>query len=102
MKPELNLAARHAWVDPAAARIAAPGRNFWAALFGIVIVACLALALARGQVRPRGFGPYSVSVPRAFRPYDPARWATMHARTDARRVGKACVRPCTSQLSSFY
>src|SRR3546814_9596077 len=79
MKPELNLAARHAWVDPAAARIAAPGRNFWAALFGIVIVACLALALASGQVRPRGFGPYSVSVPLDFRPYDPARWAIMNA-----------------------
>src|SRR3546814_10193362 len=79
MKPELNLTAQHAWIDPAAARLAAPGRNFWSGLLGMVIVACLALALAGGQFRPRGFGPYSVSVPLDFRPYDPARWAVMNA-----------------------
>src|SRR3546814_11744251 len=45
----------------------------------MVIVACLAVALAGGQFRPRGFGPYSVSVPLDFRPYDPARWAVMNA-----------------------
>ncbi len=79
MKPELTLSARSAWVDPAAERTAEPGRNFWAALGAAVIVACLALALAGGGWRPRGFGPYSVSVPLDFRPYDPARWAIMNA-----------------------
>src|SRR3546814_17400496 len=54
----------------------------------MVIVACLALALAGGQFRPRGFGPYSVSVPLDFRPYDPARWAIMNAGSyaDARVI----------------
>ena len=79
MKPELNLTAQHAWIDPAATRLAAPGRNFWAGLLGMVVVACLALTLASGQFRPRGFGAYSVSVPLDFRPYDPARWAVMNA-----------------------
>lgn len=79
MKPELTLSAPSAWVDPAAERAAAPGRNFWAALAAAVIVACLALALAGGGWRPRGFGPYSVSIPVDFRPYDPARWAIMNA-----------------------
>ena len=79
MKPELDLAARSAWLDPAPEGAAGPGRQFWAALVGAVVVACLALTLSAGQFRPRGFGPYSVSVPLDFKPYDPTRWAVMNA-----------------------
>lgn len=90
MKPELHLsrladaAARSAWLDPApprpSTRAPGPGRAFWAALAGAVIVACLALILSSGQMRAPAFlGPYSVSVPLDFKPYDPARWAIMNA-----------------------
>jgi hypothetical protein len=81
MKPELNLSARSTWRDPAPEKTAGPGREYWGMLVAIVIVACLALALSTGQYRARGFGPYSVSVPLSFRPYDPARWAVMNADT---------------------
>ena len=79
MKPEFNLSARSAWLDPAPERPAGPGREYWAMLVAIVVVACLALVLSTGQFRPRGFGPYSVSVPLSFKPYDPARWAVMNS-----------------------
>lgn len=79
MKPELNLPTRSAWLDPAPEGAAEPGRQFWAALVGAVVVACLALTLSAGQFRPHGFGPYSVSVPLDFKPYDPTRWAVMNA-----------------------
>ena len=86
MKPELHLsqlaqqAARSAWLSPAPSRPSGPGRNFWAALAAAVIVACLALALSSGQMRAPAFlGPYSVTVPLDFKPYDPARWAIMNA-----------------------
>lgn len=83
MKPELHLAdrvaARSAWLDAPAEKRAGPGRAFWAGLGAAVLVACLALALSSGQYRPRGFGPYGVSVALDFRPYDPARWAIMNA-----------------------
>lgn len=86
MKPELHLsqlaqqAARSAWLAPASSRPSGPGRNFWAALAAAVIVACLALALSSGQMRAPAFlGPYSVTVPLDFKPYDPARWAIMNA-----------------------
>lgn len=79
MKPELHLTARSAWLDPAAARPAGPGRNFWAALVAAVIVASLALALSSGAARPHGFGPHRITVPLDFKPYDPTRWAVMNA-----------------------
>ena len=80
MKPELSLTARSAWLDPAPEKPAGPGRNFWAALAAVVVVAVLALALSSGQLRaPAVFGPYSVSVPVAFEAYDPERWAIMNA-----------------------
>jgi hypothetical protein len=78
MKPELALSAPSAWLDPAAAS-ATPGRSFWAAFAAVVTVASLVLVLSTGQFRPRGLGPYSVSVPVDFAPYDPARWAIMNA-----------------------
>ena len=81
MKPELHLAARATWRDPAPEKPAGPGREYWGMLAAITIVACLALMLSTGQYRPRGFGPYSVSVPLTFKPYDPARWAVMNADT---------------------
>lgn len=81
MKPELNLSARSTWRDPAPEKTAGPGREYWGMLIAITVVACLALALSTGQYRPRGFGPYSVSVPLTFKPYDPARWAVMNADT---------------------
>lgn len=81
MKPELHLAARSAWRDPAPEKPAGPGREYWGMLVAITVVACLALMLSTGQYRPRGFGPYSVSVPLTFKPYDPARWAVMNADT---------------------
>ncbi len=91
MKPELHLTqqiGRPNWRDAAPVRPAGPGRNFWAGLIAAVVVACLAMLLASGQVRPRGFGPYSVSVPLAFKPYDPERWAIMNADsyTDALKI----------------
>ena len=87
MKPELNLDApgyadaRAAWrgAPRAAAAAAGPGRNFWIGLLAAVLVASVALALSSGQFRPRGFGPYSVSVPLTFKPYDPTRWAVMNS-----------------------
>lgn len=81
MKPELNLTARSAWLDPAPKKPAGPDRGFWAALVAAVIVASLGLALASGRLRDYApsFGPYSVSVPLTFRPYDPERWAIMNA-----------------------
>lgn len=79
MKPELNLAAGSTWRDPAPAKTAGPGRDYWAVLVAVVVVACLALMLSTGQYRPRGFGPYSVTVPLSFKPYDPARWAIMNS-----------------------
>lgn len=80
MKPELNLAARSAWLDPTPPRPAGPGRGFWAGTAAVVIVACLAMMLSSGQLRaPVLFGPYSVSVPVDFKPYDPERWAIMNA-----------------------
>jgi hypothetical protein len=79
MKPELHLAARSTWRDPAPEKPAGPGREYWGMLAAITIVACLALMLSTGQYRPRGFGPYSVSVPLTFKPYDPARWAVMNS-----------------------
>lgn len=79
MKPELNLVAGPSWRNPAPDRPAGPGRNFWAAFAATVIVACLALALSSGQMRAPAFGPYSVTVPLTFKPYDPARWAIMNS-----------------------
>lgn len=79
MKPELNLAAGPTWRDPAPAKTAGPSRDYWAVLVAVVVVACLALMLSTGQYRPRGFGPYSVTVPLSFKPYDPARWAIMNS-----------------------
>ena len=80
MKPELNLTARATWRDPVPEKPAGPGRNFWAALAAAVAVACLAFLLSSGQLRgPAGFGPYQVTVPVAFKPHDPARWAIMTA-----------------------
>lgn len=90
MKPELHLsqlaeaAVRSAWLTPAPPRpsggLSGPGRAFWAALAAVVIVACLALILSSGQLRAPAFlGPYSVTVPLDFKPYDPARWAIMNA-----------------------
>lgn len=85
MKPELALTAspapaRSAWLDPAPEKPTGPPRNFWVGLVAAVIVGCLALLLASGQLRaPQGFGAYSVTVPVAFKPYDPARWAIMNS-----------------------
>lgn len=83
MKPELALAPSSAWVDPATERRTQPGRRYWALLLALVAAASLALALSSGRVHPRGFGTYSVSVPVAFKPYDPARWAIMNSDTYA-------------------
>ena len=81
MKPELHLTPGIAWLDPLAERPAGPGRNFWAGLIAAVIVASLAMALGSGRMRAYTppFGPYSVSVPLDFKPYDPQRWAIMNA-----------------------
>ncbi|WP_338426523.1 cell wall hydrolase [Sphingopyxis kveilinensis] len=80
MKPELTLTARSTRRDPPPERPAGPGRAFWAAIGAVSIVACLAFLLSSGQFRaPAFFGPYSVSVPVDFRPYDPERWAIMTA-----------------------
>lgn len=80
MKPELTLTARSTWRDPLPDRPAGPGRGFWAAIGAVSIVACLAFLLSSGQFRaPAIFGPYSVSVPLDFKPYDPERWAIMTA-----------------------
>lgn len=79
MKPELALAPHATFRGPAPARPTGPGRGFWITLLVAVIAASLALALSSGQVRPRGFAPYSVSVPLSFKPYDPARWAIMNS-----------------------
>ncbi|MGN6690802.1 MAG: cell wall hydrolase [Sphingopyxis sp.] len=95
MKPELHLAARSTWRDPAPQKAAGPGREYWGMLIAITIVACLALALSTGQYRSRGFGPYSVSVPLTFKPYDPARWAVMNADTyeDALKIDPTLPNP---------
>ena len=80
MKPELSLTARSTWRDPVPEKPAGPGRAFWAAIAGVIAVACLAFLLSSGQLRaPAAFGPYSVSVPLGFKPYDPERWAIMNA-----------------------
>ena len=80
MKPELSLTARSTWRDPVPEKPAGQGRVFWAAIVGVVAVACLAFLLSSGQMRPPAlFGPYSVSVPIDFRAYDPERWAIMNA-----------------------
>lgn len=80
MKPELTLTARSTWRDPVPEKPAGPGRAFWAAIGGVSAVACLAFLLSSGQFRaPAIFGPYSVSVPLDFKPYDPQRWAIMTA-----------------------
>ncbi|MDZ3830490.1 MAG: cell wall hydrolase [Sphingopyxis sp.] len=80
MKPELALTARSTWQDPTPKRPAGPGRNFWIGLGAAVAVACAALLASSGQLRaPRFLGPYSVTVPLSFKPYDPARWAIMNA-----------------------
>ncbi|MBN8841631.1 MAG: cell wall hydrolase [Sphingomonadales bacterium] len=81
MKPELTLSARSTWRDPQPVKPAGPGREYWGLLVAVVVVACLALALSSGQYRPRGFGPYSVTVPLSFKTYDPTRWAVMNADT---------------------
>jgi hypothetical protein len=99
MKPELHLSAGSAWLDPLAERPAGPGRNFWAGLIAAVIVACLAMALASGQMRAHmpHFGPYSVSVPLSFKPYDPERWAIMNAGSyaDARVIDPSLPDPAS-------
>lgn len=81
MKPELTITAHSVWRDPDLAPPAGPGRQFWIALVAVVVVASLALALSSGRLRAwtPGFGPYSVSVPLDFKPYDPERWAIMNA-----------------------
>lgn len=80
LKPELSLTARSTWRDPIPEKPAGPGRVFWAAIVGVVAVACLAFLLSSGQMRaPAVFGPYNVSVPIDFKPYDPERWAIMNA-----------------------
>src|SRR3546814_18824080 len=80
MKPEWSLTARSTGRDPVPEKPAGPGRAFWAAIAGVIEVACLAFLLSSGQLRaPAAFGPYSVSVPLGFKPYDPERWAIMHA-----------------------
>lgn len=80
MKPELNLAAHSPWLDPATTRAqAAPGRRWWIGLALASLFACLALVATTGQLRAFAPGPYSVSVPLDFKPYDPARWAIMNA-----------------------
>ncbi len=80
MKPELSLTARSTWRDPVPEKPAGPGRVFWAAIAGVIAVACLAFLLSSGQLRaPTAFGPYNVSVPLDFKPYDPERWAIMNA-----------------------
>lgn len=83
MKPELTLGPHATFRGPAPARPTGPGRAFWIILLVGVIVASLALALSSGQLRPRGFAPYSVSVPLSFKPYDPARWAIMNSESYA-------------------
>jgi hypothetical protein len=99
MKPELHLSAGSAWLDPLAERPAGPGRNFWAGLIAAVNVACLAMALASGQMRAHmpHFGPYSVSVPLSFKPYDPERWAIMTAGSyaDARVIDPSLPDPAS-------
>ena len=80
MKPELSLSARSAWLDPAPAGPTGPGRNFWSGIAAAVVAGCFALILSSGQMRALPIlGPYSVSVPVDFRPYDPERWAIMNA-----------------------
>ena len=72
MKPELSLTARSTWRDPVPEKPAGPGRAFWAAIAGVIAVACLAFLLSSGQLRaPAAFGPYNVSIPLDFKPYDP-------------------------------
>src|SRR3546814_1643650 len=79
MKPELSLTARSTWRDPVPEKPAGPGRAFWAAIAGVIAVACLAFLLSSGQLRaPAAFGPYSVSVPLGFKPYDPERRSEEH------------------------
>ncbi|MBL9069391.1 MAG: cell wall hydrolase [Sphingopyxis sp.] len=95
MKPELTLSARSTWRDPVPQRPAGPGREYWGLLVAVVVVACLALTLSSGQYRPRGFGPYSVTVPLNFKTYDPARWAVMNADTyeDALKIDPTLPNP---------
>ncbi|WP_447932000.1 cell wall hydrolase [Sphingopyxis fribergensis] len=96
MKPELTLTARSTWRDPLPEKPAGPGRAFWAAIIGVVAVACLAFLLSSGQFRaPRFFGPYSVSVPLNFRAYDPERWAIMNAEdyADALKIDPTLPNP---------
>jgi hypothetical protein len=95
MKPELTLSARSTWRDPVPEKPAGPGREYWGLLVAIVVVACAALMLSSGQYRPRGFGAYSVSVPLAFKAYDPARWAVMNADTyeDALKIDPSLPSP---------
>jgi len=86
MKPELHLteqAGPSSWRDPAPAAANGPSRNFWAGLIAAVTVACLAMLLSAGQLRARDAGPYSVSVPLTFKPYDPERWAIMNSESYA-------------------
>ncbi|SNS67025.1 cell wall hydrolase [Sphingopyxis indica] len=86
MKPELHLTERagsSGWRDPAPAAPAGPSRNFWAGLIAAVTVACLAMLLSAGQLRPRESGAYRVSVPLDFKPFDPERWAIMNSESYA-------------------
>lgn len=98
MKPELTLTARSTWRDPPPEKPAGPGRGFWAAIAAAVTVACLAMLLSAGQLRPPSmFGPYSVTVPLDFRAYDPARWAIMNAGDyqDALKIDPTLPDPAT-------
>src|SRR3546814_11952088 len=51
MKPELSLTARSTWRDPVPEKPAGPGRAFWAAIAGVIAVACLAFLLSSGPFR---------------------------------------------------
>jgi len=96
MKPELSLTARATWRDPLPEKPAGPGRAFWAAIFAVMTVACLAFLLSSGQLRaPVVFGPYSVTVPLNFRAYDPERWAIMNAEdyADALKIDPTLPNP---------
>lgn len=78
MKPELNLTARSAWLDPRPQRTG-PDRRFWAGLAAAVIVGCLLLTFYSGSFRAHIQRPYQVSVPVDFKPYDPELWAILSA-----------------------
>ncbi len=80
MKPELNLSAQSPWLDPASDYApVGPDRRWWMGLALASLFACLALVATTGQLRAFTPGPYSVSVPIDFKPYDPTRWAIMNA-----------------------